>query len=259
MKKSVLTVALAVAVAGAFAQDLTSSKGEKYLPEAKDWSIGLDASGVINNIGSIVSAKSASGSINGMGGGTNYIIGKMFKDEKTAYRGVLGLNFGSETTKSLVAAIPATNPTTYVENSVKLSSNEITLGGGLEKRRGTTRLQGYYGGMLLINLGGSKTTNTYGNAISASNQVSNITSSKNGSTFGLNAVGFVGAEYFVLPKVSIGAEYWWGIGFSSTGEGETVVESWNGTGITSTTTKTAGGSSFNIGGSYASLLVNLHF
>ena len=34
MKKSVLVVALAIGVTAAFAQDLTSKKGEKYLPEA---------------------------------------------------------------------------------------------------------------------------------------------------------------------------------------------------------------------------------
>ena len=43
MKKSIALVAMAFGVSSAFAQDLTSKKGEPILPEAGDWSIGIDA------------------------------------------------------------------------------------------------------------------------------------------------------------------------------------------------------------------------
>jgi hypothetical protein len=268
MKKSVLLLAAAFGVSGAFAQDLTSKKGEKILPEANDWAISLDAKPVINTLGNIMNPNSGTTTITGTGGATNYIMGKLFKDEKTAYRAILGLNFGSATTKSLVNLSTSTaTPPAQVENSSKLATRAITIGAGLEKRRGSTRLQGYYGGMAMINLGGTSTTNTYGEALSATNTATRTMSSKAGSTFGLNLNGFIGAEYFILPKVSIGAEYWWGLGFSSTGEGETVTESFGiqGTATTpsvfQTTTKTAGGSSFNIGGQYgnAQMFLNLHF
>ena len=264
MKKSVLLLAATFGVTGAFAQDLTSKKGEKYLPEANDWAISLDAQPVIKTLGNIMNPN-APGAITGTGGATNYIMGKLFKDEKTAYRAILGLNFGSVTTKNLVNQVGSTaTPPAQVEDVTKVSSNSITLGAGLEKRRGSTRLQGYYGGMAMISLGGGKTTNTYGNALSATNPVaSRSTSVKSGSNFGLNLNGFIGAEYFILPKVSLGAEYWWGLGFSSTGEGESVSEGWDATtnGIKTTTTKTAGGSSFNLGGNYgtAQMFLNLHF
>jgi hypothetical protein len=42
MKKSIALVALAFGVTSAFAQDLTSKKGEPILPEADDWSVGID-------------------------------------------------------------------------------------------------------------------------------------------------------------------------------------------------------------------------
>jgi hypothetical protein len=267
MKKSVLLLAATFGVTAAFAQDLTSKKGEKILPEANDWAISLDAQPVIKTLGNIMNPN-APGGITGTGGASNYIMGKLFKDEKTAYRAILGLNFGSATTKSLVdLSTSTTTPPAQVENSSKLSTNSITLGAGLEKRRGSTRLQGYYGGMAMINFGGVSTTNTYGEALSATNTGTRLLTSKAGSTFGLNLSGFIGAEYFILPKVSIGAEYWWGLGFSSTGEGETVTESFGiqGTATTpsvyQTTTKTAGGSSFNIGGQYgtAQMFLNLHF
>ena len=266
MKKSVLLLAATFGVTGAFAQDLTSKKGEKYLPEANDWAISLDAQPVIKTLGNLMNPNDA-GDITGNGGATNYIMGKMFKDEKTAYRALLGLNFGSVTTKTLVDQAGSTStPPAQVENSTKVSSNSITLGAGLEKRRGSTRLQGYYGGMAMISLGGGKVTNTYGNALSSTNPeggVPRLTSDKAGSEFGLNLNGFIGAEYFVLPKLSIGAEYWWGLGFSSIGEGETTVEQFDfvSNGVKTTTTKTAGGSSFGIGGQYGSaqMFINLHF
>jgi hypothetical protein len=43
MKKSLTLLALVLGMSGAFAQDLTSKKGEPFLPEAGDWGLGIDA------------------------------------------------------------------------------------------------------------------------------------------------------------------------------------------------------------------------
>ena len=43
MKKIILTAAAVFAFSFANAQDLKSSKGENYLPEAGDWSISFNA------------------------------------------------------------------------------------------------------------------------------------------------------------------------------------------------------------------------
>ncbi|MBL7892627.1 MAG: hypothetical protein JNL63_08350 [Bacteroidia bacterium] len=267
-------MALAIGVTAAFAQDLTSKKGEKYLPEANDWSIGFDAVPALNAVGRVMGGSQGT-SMTNPSGSTQYIVGKMFKDEKTAYRAALGLNFGSTTNKGLIDDVTSTaTPPAQVTDEHKSSSNDIILGAGMEKRRGSTRLQGYYGGMLMIMLGGGKDTYTYGNAFSATatnaatmstNFGSNIsgtarvTSNKSGSTFGLGLNGLIGAEYFIAPKISVGAEYWWGISFNSTGEGELASESWSGTAATTTTTKSAGNSSFGIGNSVSSIIVNFHF
>lgn len=269
MKKSVLVMALAIGTTAAFAQDLTSKKGEKFLPEANDWSIGMNAAPILNAIGSAVSNQNnGGGAVTGFMGATNYITGKMFKDEKTAYRAMLGINFGSTTQKALVNQAGSTsNPPAKVEDTKGTSAFGIDLGAGYEMRRGNTRLQGYYGGMVMIGFGTSSETYTYGNALSATNtsnapqfsQAAGLKESKAGSTFSFGLNGFVGAEYFFLPKLSLGAEYWWGLGFTNTGEGESTSESWNGTGVTSTTTKNAGSSAFNLGGQYANLFINFHF
>lgn len=263
MKKSMLFGAMAIMTMGAFAQEgLTSKKGEAYLPETDDWAISFDAVPFLNYAGNLFSGSTSSNS----SPGANWvnptmmtITGKMFKDEKTAYRATirLGMNSYKETEQINDATVttPPTYPNAYPqkEDEMKQSSRAIGLGGGLEMRRGKTRLQGFYGGEALIWLSGGKNTFTYGNALSvgatpvgvgastdfgasATSQGSNITTDdygnaarvleeKVGSTFGFGVRGFIGAEYFVMPKISIGAEYGWGIGISKTGATETKMES----------------------------------
>ena len=159
MKKSVLLLAAAFGVSGAFAQDLTSKKGEPFLPEAGDWSIGIDAAPFLNYAGQMLSNAGASAPTFGFNNGSfnNVIQGKMFKDEKTAYRAGIRLGFGGSKSVNEVAKLyadPAAAPTSYafpseaevVENERKWSSRNIALTGGMEMRRGKTRLQGFYGG-----------------------------------------------------------------------------------------------------------------
>ena len=59
MKKTALALALAFGISGAFAQDLTSKKGEPYLPEAGDWSIGIDANPLLNYMGNLFSGNTS--------------------------------------------------------------------------------------------------------------------------------------------------------------------------------------------------------
>lgn len=270
MKKTALFTALAFVFTGAIAQDsgggLVSKKGETILPEADDWALVIDAVPVMSYFGNILNGNTNNGSpAFGYPGTPLAITGKMFKDEKTAYRGMIRLGFGSTTQRNFVrddvafAASPTS--TSQVEDSKKDSYNNITLGGGLEFRRGKTRLQGYYGGMLMFGIGGSKTDYTYGNGFTTTNMAptsttnwstgasapaaaGRTTSVKMGSSLYLGLRGFIGAEYFILPKFSIGAEFGWGLGLSSTGDGESTVESWDGTAnAPKSTSQTVGGSS----------------
>ncbi len=261
MKKTALVMALAIGVTAAFAQDLTSSKGEKYLPEANDWAIGFDAMPVVNMFGHLVSNSGNNTTmISPMGAQT--IVGKMFMDDKTAIRAMLGINFGSTTNNVLVHDATSTSPTAMVTDADKHSTSAITLGGGIEKRRGNTRLQGYYGAMLMLGFGNAGSdTYTYGNSLSATNTTptnsfgqntanpgAGVLTNKAGGLFALGLDAFIGAEYFIVPKISIGAEYWWGIGFSSVGQGSMTSESWT-TSLQSASVNTGGHSSFNVGNS----------
>ena len=64
MKKSVLALAMAFGVSSAFAQDLTSKKGEPILPEAGDWAISASANPFLNYIGMLGSASNSAPQFN---------------------------------------------------------------------------------------------------------------------------------------------------------------------------------------------------
>src|ERR1700739_3877599 len=168
MKKSVLALALAFGVTTAFAQDLTSKKGEPILPEAGDWSIGIDAGSFLDYAGNFF-GKSNNNVAPGFNflNGNQTIIGKYFKDEKTAYRGIVRIGFDNKGTSANIAAVttgapptfPATSP--MVTDKKSYSSNFIGLGGGIEMRKGKTRLQGYYGADAMIWFSGAHDKYTY--------------------------------------------------------------------------------------------------
>lgn len=278
MKKSVLVVALALGVTGAFAQDLTSKKGEPMLPEAEDWAISLDAAPIFTFVGNAFNGNTANAApgVNWLNGNQT-IIGKKFIDDKNAYRVLVRLGFTNQTYKNMVnddanvtaPVFPATAP--MVEDKFKMRNTNIGIGVGKEMRRGKTRLQGYYGADAMIWISASSNKFEYGNtmsptlgsgttptptsttwntttgAVAASGALGSRTlSTKSGMTFGLGVRGFIGAEYFLFPKIAIGAEYGWGIGYQMTGKGKSVVETTGGTGPTvgEVETETSGSSKF---------------
>lgn len=270
MKKATLVLAAALAWSGANAQGLVSKKGEPYLPQAGDWALGIEANPFLQYIGNFFGKTTTNASPGNNFLGRQVIIGKYFVDSLTAYRGGLRLGIGSNTARMLVDELPASTATTFpypelypqVENSWKTSETNIGLTGGMEMRRGKTRLQGYYGGELGIFFSSTRETFEYGNALSTNTAApvnvsggdsftgaGNINTTpgipgvigsarllerKSGATFIFGIRGFVGVEYFILPKISVGGEFGWGIGLGSTGTGS---ETWESVG-----NKNAGGS-----------------
>jgi hypothetical protein len=264
MKKIIVLTTLSLCSLGVFAQEatgLTSKKGEAILPEAKDWAISFDAVPFLNYMGNLFSGSTSSNASPGatwIDPTTMTVTGKLFKDEKTAYRATVRLGYNSRHINSLITDATQTitptypNPVLQREDTWKNSSTYFGVGGGIEKRRGKTRLQGFYGCEGLLWISGSKNSFAYGNNLSSTVGVSGnttdfgtsatstgsnlttdpsyviparITLDKSGTTFGIGVRGFIGAEYFLFPKIAIGAEYGYGIGLSSTGEGKQKLES----------------------------------
>ena len=269
MKKTTLLFTLAFGISSAFAQDLTSKKGEPMLPETGDWAIGIGAGPFLNYAGNFIGGNGLNTAPTFNFLSTNQtILGKYFKDEKTAYRAGIRLGFGSTKTATKVPVVPATTPVAFVDDVVKVGGTNIGITAGMEWRKGKTRLQGFYGAEVGISLGSGKTTNIYGNAITVLGAgTTRVTEVKAGSTFNLGVRGFIGAEYFLFPKIAIGGEFGWGLALTTSGEGETTTESYDGTAVTTTVTKTGKSSSFGVDtdninsvfGPAATIRLSLHF
>lgn len=262
MKKSILAVAVVLGATSLFAQKLENKNGEAYLPAAGDWAVGIDATPFLNYFGNLIGGGQGNNTAPTWNYLTTNqtITGKYFVEDDMAYRASLRIGFGSETEKVMVAdrsidpALPSTWPTlaAEVENKGKWSSMNIGLAVGLEKRRGFGRLQGYYGAELGFNLMSNGSKYEYGNALTASTSAvdvnitgaddffsgnlttdtdglgnvnnARITEEKSGLGFGIGLRAFIGAEYFVLPRLSVGGEFGWGLVFMSQGAGSTTYE-----------------------------------
>jgi hypothetical protein len=200
MKKIILTAAAVFAFSFANAQDLKSKKGEPYLPEAGDWAISFNADKLFTYVGNAFNNSTASEAPTLTNATANSFVGKKFIDAKTAYRVVANLGFGSS---NKINSGGIANFANYEESTFNL-----TAGLGKEWRRGSTRLQGFYGADALIGFSSTKWTET--------NELVNSEFDA-GTSFNLGVTGFIGAEYFLFPKISIGAQYNYGLQIASKG------------------------------------------
>jgi hypothetical protein len=270
---------------GLNAQNLVSKKGEPYLPEKADWAIGFDAVPFLDYAGRLLSQNGSNApTINTVSGFPLQISGKYFQEEKKAIRARLRIGVGSSTDKnSVIDMVNTTLDTVYTQDVRKQKGSNILLGIGREWRRGKTRLQGFYGYEGMLSITSSKTTYQYGNQFSStfptvyatdfstpsetgftSSIVSGRTTQiKSGTAFGLGLRGFIGAEYFIFPKVSIAGELGWGFMFKNANDGNLVTESWDNinNGVKSRSLVKAGGSSFGVDtdNAFGSISLQLYF
>ncbi len=228
MKKIFTIICAGLLTFGLSAQDLTSKKGENYLPESGEWSIGFDATSLLNYFGNLFNSNATAPTV------TNYFndnafYGKKMIDDNTAWRTrvELGFNSISTTTPHMETYIVnGNNVDEWKDDKVTISSFGLNLWLGKEMRRGSTRLQGVYGAEAGLGFSSSGTTNEYGHEVWEDNinGSGRTTEVKDGTVFTLGARAFIGAEYFVLPKMSLSAEYGWGFGLNFGGKGSTTIE-----------------------------------
>ena len=194
MKKIILTAAAVFAFSFANAQDLKSKKGEPYLPEAGDWGISFNADNLFKYVGNAFSGDNNTNEIGAVANSNSSgsFTGKKFKTANQADRYTVGFALASGSATDVAG--------------VKTVDTDLNLevGIGKEWRRGKTRLQGFYGydliaGLDLIN--STKTTPVSGPSVTV----------KSGVGFNVGAQGFLGAEYFIFPKMAIGASYTYGV------------------------------------------------
>ncbi len=267
MKKSILTVAVILGATSLFAQDLAKNKnGKVFNPEAGDWSIGVDASPFINFAADLVHIGAAKGesapNFNGINDSapTWSVSGKYFQANDLAYRGSIRLNvLNRKDTRDINYNTDFTAaPTNWPNNVTKFEEKDmmkerdwsVGLAGGLEWRKGTKRLQGYYGGEVVLALAQSSTKYNYAYDVAAMDAANsgqdamvnyttdfggNFNSApgdhdertlaeKGGFTTAFGIRGFVGVEFFFAPKMSVGGEFGWGLGIAHEGRSKSTSE-----------------------------------
>jgi hypothetical protein len=264
---------------------LLSKKGESILPEAKDWALSVDARPFLTYTGKLLSNAGADApAVNSLANYPLTIGGKYFISAKQAYRARVRIGIASQTiNNSVVDNQNTTLDTVYIKDSRKSSSTNVTLAFGKEFRRGKTRLQGFYGGEGIIGISTGKSIYSYGNTFSNLNVSptstdfvtptalgyasapanSRIQSESNGTGIKVAARGFVGAEYFIFPKMSIGLEFGFSLMYFNQNDGKLSSESWDAAAgsVKNKTLAKSGSRGFGIDNdnSGGAIMLNFHF
>jgi len=289
MKKITLMIAAVAMFFAANAQDeFLSKRGMPILPEAGDYSIGIDATPFFQYAGQILGGNAnVAPNFGWTAAHPMQITGKYMVDANTAYRAVFRLGFTSDKNKfySMQDGQTTPDPLVTVEDTWKKSAMNVGLGAGLEKRRGKGRLQGIYGAMAMITFGTNTNKYEYGNAYSSTNtnptrhdfngngadfngdgSTDYATEVKQGTTIGFGAYAFVGAEYFFAPKLSFSGEFTYGLNYTSTGDATMNYEYWgvapgaSSAALNTQEVKTAGKSTFGFDtGISATFNLNFYF
>lgn len=216
------------------------------LPEGGDFALGIDAQPLFSWVGNAFNGSTSNSLFNDYPLPDAAVMGKYFMGENMAIRGRLRLTGGSSVTRFAVVE-DGQNPADFDPSETVVderydNSFATTLAGGLEWRRGHGRLQGVYGGEAVIGYAHSSSVYAYGNDFDDDNPTpttstfnlggsysasSRVLESRPGNTLSLGVRGFLGAEFFMAPRVSIAGEFGYGLGIRTTGEGEVTTESWN--------------------------------
>ncbi len=264
--RKVTIVFLSVAFMAMIAQgqELISKKGFTILPEAGDVVLGFDAVPFFDYALNVVNIMNNTGQTSQhpgyVSGFSSMIVGKYFLEDDMAARVKFGINSYKMTesnffdTPADVILNPA-DPDLWGESVdiFKSSWSEIIIGGGVELRRGHNRVQGFYGGELLLGFESSSSTADWGvemNEIAILDGYWNYDGSpvsdprilnyKSGTDLTIGLRGFVGVEYFFAPKISVAGEFGWGFGYTSSARGEVEIESWDAVDNVRETTVTEG-------------------
>ncbi len=206
---------------------LKNKRGLAILPEKGDYSIGIGADPFLNYMGSFFS-NSGNASPNANFINLYSFSGKYFIKENRAYRLSFLINTISRNTEiSVLDMTPGATQYAQVIDKGQLNNNQFQLNFGKEFRKGKTRLQGFAGFDGFIRFNNTIEKTTYGNKIELyDNGYNRIIERKNsGFTFGIR--GFVGAEYFFAPKMSLGFEIGFGPSYNISNDNTFTIESYD--------------------------------
>ncbi len=250
MKRIIISLCLLGLVSGpALAQDsnrevgTVNKDGDRILPKKGDFAFGISMNPFFDYVGNMFNANTDNDApyFEGMNFSVN---GKYFITDRQAVRMKLTMDFGKYQYKNLVQddARSITDPDVInptVNDVYNKSHNGFFLMAGYEFRRGYGRLQGFWGAEVSVGFSKFKDVFEYGNAITALNPAptttidffypfsGQITHRRLNDTWNEFYAGlgiFVGAEYFIAPKMSIGAELGLAMSYGWTGQREVETE-----------------------------------
>lgn len=222
---------------------LKNKRGIAILPQQGDFAIGFGANPFLNYFGNFFNGNNNNVSPSPTFATQNQsIFFKYMKTSQLAYRGYFRVGVNSNTLNVNVAdKTPGAAAGSMVKDVQKTKNNIIGIGFGIEKRRGNTRVQGYYGGEVYLNYNsGFDTKFKYGNAIE--NEDSGVirnTIINASSTLTVGVRGFAGVEYFIAPRVSLGGELGYGPAINIRSANEITTESFDKSSATLNTKKVA--------------------
>lgn len=223
MKKILsILIAAGLAVLSVSAQE---TEKKQYLPEEGDWAIGFDASPVLKYVGNLFNGNT-NNTLEAVGGDpvlpmgdtafdnpTVSLMGKYMLTDELAVRANIGVRLNNDNTATYVADDKATLLDPLSEAKVvdykNTRTTEVYLTAGAEYRVGKKRVQGVFGGGILFGLDKQLATYTYGNELTPINNdgyrpLKEFSAGPTSYYAGL--VGSAGVEFFVAPKISLGAE-----------------------------------------------------
>ena len=261
MKKiTLLLVALTFVIFNVQAQDeeLVSKKGFAILPEAGDIALGVDFAPFVNTLNFM--GGTSTGPRMSFADGLS-IFGKYYLEADMAVRVKFAFNSISTTKNGYVLDQNVIGATAndMVEDTETAGWSRYAFAVGAEMRRGHGRLQGYYGADFFFEYANGSAANqnasyTYGNAMDAANvspastnfgqTIGGIRTTEvvAGSAMSFGLRGFVGVEYFIAPKISLGGEVGWGVAYQIGNDGSETTEEWDAVSnsVKSITTKNGG-------------------
>lgn len=193
MKKIFLSLTLITFVATAFAQQDTL-KGQKG-----DWGISIGISGIINNI-KLDNSKDPSG---------NYMaFGRKYIKDDVAIRMGFNVAYTNEKWNAEDSIVTGSGNTALRQIDSSFSRFDFSVSIGYEKHLGKTRrLDPYFAGEMIVGrLGNTEIQkNTNIKDVTGTDKTQEIGQFDGGFYFGIGVVA--GFNYFIAPKLSLGAEF----------------------------------------------------
>jgi len=193
MKKIVLSLTLIAFVVTAFAQQDTL-KGQKG-----DWGISIGISGIINNI-KLDNGKDPSG---------NYVaFGRKYIKDDVAIRMSFNVAYSNVKKNEEDSIVVGSGNTALRQIDSSYSRFDFSVSLGYEKHLGKTRrLDPYFAAEMLIGRVGNAEIerNTNIKDITGTDKTKEIGQYDGGFYFGVSAIA--GLNYFIAPKLSLGAEF----------------------------------------------------